>query len=736
MRDLTRQYRPGAWDEIVGQEVLVKTLQKEIETKAVGQAYLFSGPRGTGKAQPLDAEILTSTGYKLMKDMKVGDAVFGEDGKIHHVVGVYPQGKKQVYRIWFSDRTSTECCIDHLWNVRPRLSSRHYKTVSVRWLLNQQLRTEKQEHSFEIPVALPLEFESSKELPLDPYLLGVLIGDGGLTGGGIEVSLYETDIYEKVSKLVSLYQCNLEPHTVGSNDYDITSNVDGCNYIRRALKLLDLFGKKSTEKHIPKEYLFGSIADRTKLLQGLFDTDGCVENGTLFTFSTSSEQLMVDMKFLLQSLGCTCTVVPKKNCGYKDTDGNFVNCANSWRFTIKTPKHLEIFTSKKHYSRYKEYKHKVFVHKYITEIEYVGEKECQCIMTDNLTGLYLTNDCIVTHNTTTARVFASVINAQVIELDGASHNGVEHIRDLRNDVLYQPTDGKSKKLYIIDECHMMTTAAQNAFLKVLEEPPAHVIFVLATTDPQKILPTIMSRVQRFELTRIAEADIISRLNFIAEREGITIDGVDTLEYIAKSVDGGMRDAIKLLQKCSSLDEVITKKTVIDALGSVDPARIKSLVSFILSKDVTNTVKYFNRLVSDGVDIRILFGDIVSYLTEEMRSRVVNQDYDIGAELELASKLADFLGTTRNTTQLKVLAELKLIQLCCNLEGASTGSTGAREENVSSETQTQASVENVTVPVQVEASEELMKQVKEELEAGFRDKFDIIFMQLDNLKYKR
>lgn len=281
---------------------------------------------------------------------------------------------------------------------------------------------------------------------------------------------------------------------------------------------------------------------------------------------------------------------------------------------------------------------------------------------------------------------------------------------------------------------MLTTAAQNAFLKVLEEPPAHVIFVLATTDPQKILPTIMSRVQRFELTRIAEADIISRLNFIAEREGITIDGVDTLEYIAKSVDGGMRDAIKLLQKCSSLDEVITKKTVIDALGSVDPARIKSLVSFILSKDVTNTVKYFNRLVSDGVDIRILFGDIVSYLTDEMRSRVVNQDYDIGAELELASKLADFLGTTRNTTQLKVLAELKLIQLCCNLEGTTTGITGAKEENVSSEPKPQDSVE--TVPVKVEASEELMKQVKEELEAGFRDKFDVIFMQLDNLKYKR
>lgn len=334
-----------------------------------------------------------------------------------------------------------------------------------------------------------------------------------------------------------------------------------------------------------------------------------------------------------------------------------------------------------------------------------------------------------TGKTTTARVFASVINAQVIELDGASHNGVEHIRDLRNDVLYQPTDGKSKKLYIIDECHMMTASAQNAFLKILEEPPPHVIFVLATTDPQKILPTIMSRVQRFELTRISESDIINRIAYIAEREGIEVDGIETLEYIAKSVDGGMRDAIKLLQKCSSLDDTVSKKTVIDALGSVDPARIKSLVNFILSKDVTNTIKYFNRLVSDGVDIRILFGDIVSYLTDEMRSRVVNQDYNIGAELDLASKLSDFLGGARNTSQMKVLSELKLIQLCCNSSVTATVISEKTEEKVSIET-------TVLEPAKIEANPELLKQMKEELESGFRDKFDIIFMQLDNLKFKR
>lgn len=280
---------------------------------------------------------------------------------------------------------------------------------------------------------------------------------------------------------------------------------------------------------------------------------------------------------------------------------------------------------------------------------------------------------------------------------------------------------------------MITTAGQNAFLKVLEEPPAHVIFILATTDPQKILPTIISRVQRFELKRISEEDIINRLVYIADNEKIQYEN-DALEYIARSVDGGMRDAIKLLQKCSSIDEIITRKTVIDALGSVDPARLKTLVDFILSKNISNTVNYFNKLVSDGVDIKVLFGDMISYLTEEMRKRVINQDPDIGSELELASKLADFLSSARNTTQLKVLAELKLIQLC------------SKSVSVDSEIATAQASSLPSMPVSVDQSKidtlsaeikpETVQKIKEDLEASFKDKFDVLFMQIDSLKYKR
>lgn len=355
------------------------------------------------------------------------------------------------------------------------------------------------------------------------------------------------------------------------------------------------------------------------------------------------------------------------------------------------------------------------------------------IETNTVGQAYLFSGGHGTGKTTTARVFANALNAQIIELDAASNNGVESIRELRNDVLYQPADGKSLKVYIIDEFHMVTTAGQNAFLKVLEEPPPHVIFILATTDPQKILPTILSRVQRFELKRISEEDIINRLVYIADCEKIQYEN-DALEYIARTVNGSMRDAIKLLQKCSSIDEIITRKTVIDALGSVDPARLKTLVDSILSKNISNTVNYFNKLVSDGVDIKVLFGDMISYLTEEMRKRVINQDPNIEAELDLASELADFLSSARNTTQLKVLAELKLIQLC------------SKSVSVDSEIVTDLTSSLPSIPVSVDQSKidtlsteikpEIVQKIKEDLEASFKDKFDILFMQIDSLKYRR
>ena len=139
----------------------------------------------------------------------------------------------------------------------------------------------------------------------------------------------------------------------------------------------------------------------------------------------------------------------------------------------------------------------------------------------------------------------------VIEIDAASNNGVDEVRDLIDKVKYAPINGKYK-VYIIDEVHMMSTGAFNALLKTLEEPPAHIVFILATTEPHKILPTIISRCQRFDFKRVDEKDIIQRLEYVLNEEKKNYEE-EALSKIAKLADGGMRDALSILEQCLAFD---------------------------------------------------------------------------------------------------------------------------------------------------------------------------------------
>jgi len=241
-----------------------------------------------------------------------------------------------------------------------------------------------------------------------------------------------------------------------------------------------------------------------------------------------------------------------------------------------------------------------------------------------------------TGKTSTARIFAKALNCtggpkadfdpedpackaiaegshlDVIEIDGASNNGVEQVRDLRDTVQYAPAQGKYK-VYIIDEVHMLSTAAFNALLKTLEEPPPHVKFVFATTDPQKVLPTIVSRCQRFDLKPIPPPLIVERLQKIADSENIKVSP-EALACIARMADGGMRDAQSILdQMISFCGGEISEPDVLDVYGLVSGEKIAELAGALAAGDHQKIVALVDECDTNGRDLVRLLSDLQAHV---------------------------------------------------------------------------------------------------------------------------
>lgn len=270
--------------------------------------------------------------------------------------------------------------------------------------------------------------------------------------------------------------------------------------------------------------------------------------------------------------------------------------------------------------------------------------------------------------TTTARIFAKALNCEagivaepcckcqsckeiaagtsldVIEIDGASHNKVEHVRDIRDNVQYTPARGRYK-IYIIDEVHMLTTQAWNALLKTLEEPPPHVKFFFATTEPHKVLPTIVSRCQRFDLKRLSVKLIAGRLREIADREGVAIDD-GALVAIARAADGGMRDAQSIFDQiiafCGGKGHGIIGETdVIDVFGLASGRELASLAVALIGNRTREVMSIIRDLADRGRDLERVYSDLVMYIRNVMIAQVCT-----GSEERLdvsQAELADILG---------------------------------------------------------------------------------------------
>ncbi len=244
-------------------------------------------------------------------------------------------------------------------------------------------------------------------------------------------------------------------------------------------------------------------------------------------------------------------------------------------------------------------------------------------------------------------------SVDVIEIDGASNNGVDHVREIRENAKFLPASG-SRKVYIIDEVHMLSTAAFNALLKTLEEPPAHVIFVFATTEPHKIPPTILSRCQRFDLRRVTMTQIQTRLAEVTRAEGIQVEP-GALALIARAAEGGMRDALSLLDQVIAFSgSTITAEAVRDSIGLVESQTVLRILRGILGRNALEALSAVDQAHQQGHDLKVLTRSLIEFLHGALLAKV---GAAASATLELAEEESKEL---QALAALRPLEELEMI----------------------------------------------------------------------------
>lgn len=340
------------------------------------------------------------------------------------------------------------------------------------------------------------------------------------------------------------------------------------------------------------------------------------------------------------------------------------------------------------------------------------------VRTGRLSHAYLFIGTRGTGKTTCARILAKAVNCEhpvdgnpcgvcpacrgisdgsvldVVELDAASNNGVDNVRALREEAVFTPASVR-KRVYIIDEVHMLSASAFNALLKILEEPPEHLMFILATTELQKVPATILSRCQRHSFRRIDTPDIAEYLEYIAKQESFKLSH-EAAELIARLADGGVRDALSLLDQCSA-SATIDLEAVYSAMGLAGNRRTAQLMSGILDHDTDKTLRDFNSMWMDGKDPATLLTELSGLLRDTLMTHVapkgarslISGGYDDTTLGELSGRMTTeeiicametvqkYTASMRESTSPKTTAELCLVSLCDNTMGESIAELRAR-----------------------------------------------------------
>lgn len=587
-RNLYNRIRPRKFEDMYRTSTFLDNIVSRVSKALKGQpglshVYMFySEEPGLGKAQPYSSKVLTPSGWKSMGEIETGDKVIGADGKECCVTGVYEQGVLEAVKVTFQDKSTTRCCREHLWNIQRKYertkNKNVWKTVVTKDLIDN-LKLSNGGRRYSIPLVKAINF-SEKALPIPAYTMGVLLGDGGIHEDSLILSNENEFIRKAVSSKLPK-ELSLKPVALGTEDYrisvsngmkrDNTGSFISTNPYISSLRVMGLTGKRSYEKFIPDIYKLGSIEQRIALLQGLMDTDGEInKDGSAVQYSTSSKQLSKDMVDVVQSLGGICRT--RKKYPWFTYKGEKKKGRTSYIVNISLPNDIIPFKENERRLSRVVPRTKYLPTKRMDSIVPDGRDKMKCISVSNNDGLYITDDYIVTHNTTSARILASVLNPSISEeerdmLFSGEHNPVcfhinggekRKIADIRE--LIDHAEGLKESLwdynyvFIIDEVHKLTDDSVDALLATIENYPENTYFISTTTDiskmrkPKSPQEMFLSRCETHQFRPLSKAETTRLLLDICRGMKYNVLEDRIVDQIYTESDGRPRKAVVLLSQ--------------------------------------------------------------------------------------------------------------------------------------------------------------------------------------------
>ena len=494
--NMSQQAKDGELEPMIGRSQEIKDTINILAKKFKANVLMIGDP-GVGKAQPLSSKIKTPNGWTTMGELKVGDTITAHNGSQTNVTNIYPQGKKDIYKITLKDGRETECCKEHLWNIWGKFGEKYitpgghhsrksdYKVHSLDWIINKM----ESNRSFVPKIQLIKPTKTNNiDYKIDPWLMGFLLGDGSFYGKQYSTfSTADKEILDKVKKLVE------EGYTVTQSksrkyDYEIQSinSLRGKNsvsnpiphFYKRTITEMGLDKKLSDTKFIPEIYKNGSVEQKEQLIAGLVDSVGYVNANGALSITTVSKEMAKDIQEIIWSLGGIAKIRKQTNRTYMyayDGIKERRKCKDSYGISIRYPEPRKLATL----TRKKELLPKNYQYKdlkvAIEKIELVGTKEAQCIKVDNPEHLYVTDNYIVTHNTHLLEGLAQKIEEkevpefllghEVWNLDiGSVLAGSKYRGDFEDKIkkIINACETKTNCILFIDEAHTMKGAGSGS----------------------------------------------------------------------------------------------------------------------------------------------------------------------------------------------------------------------------------------------------------------------------------